>query len=725
MAKFSTKHKDREKTFFIRSFSEGLNEEISPLFLPLTALSRCNNMKYVHDKTVDGNDIVVLTKRQGTEKISNTALPAGADVLACTYYIAGAKYILATASKIYYLDASNDPVEIGSISGVPTFTEFHGKLIIHDSGVTKAWNGTTFETLTNLYTDEIIGTGNNSTVDFTGTLAHPAVKSESLTITYTDTTEKTITSSASGTLSGDVAAHELMPNQVDRDFSGASAWANVDLNAYDETGDLTITASAANQYCTCPVLSAPTTAGMRYRMTFTVANLVSTWTIKSFDGTKTIGTVTADGAQSFDWTATTTGGYRIVAVADDSSGDFDDFTLTTNVVDFTTGVYSFRCSGAPDNTTSVLATYEMVAGAPKSKAGFVRASRLYTWGNSDYPSRIDYTAVNDEDAWDSSSGGGYIDIDPLDGYSLIGCVNFFQSIVAIKENSFKRIDNFPGDTVFRAEPLLESIGSLAYRTCLSDGGLISFLSKEGWLALEATDSYGDIGKTTELSKNFRSNCIRFSSSSCYSEYNQIDRQLWLTPYSSTTQLPYVYVLNLSTGGQLSTYTFAFTHTCYKYVNSEMLVGGADGNLYRLFSGSSARFKDNGVSYSDETYARGPMTNWGAGFNRKHNKRLFPQVYGKAGTSCTLNIYTNGDYINPILTESITTGSGLAFIYEDGQNVLIYEMDGVIGGEIIAERGKSLNRKFNYEEVMFEIIDIEGSIGFDFYGIDFTGAIIGD
>jgi hypothetical protein len=725
MARFSTKHHDREKTFFIRSFNDGLNEEVSPLFLPLTALSRCHNMKYSYDKAIDGNDIVVLTKRQGTEKISNSALPSGADVLACTYYIAGAKYILATASKIYYLDASLDPIEIGSISGVPTFTEFHGKLIIHDSGNTKAWNGTTFETLTNLYTDEIIETGDGAEVDFSGTVAHPAIKSASLTITYTDTTEKTITSNASGTLSGDVAAHELMPNLVDRDFSGASAWSNVDINAYNETGDLTITASAAGQYCTCPVLSAPTTSGKRYRMTFTVANLVGTWTIKSFDGAKTIGTVTVAGAQSFDWTASTTGGYRIVAVANNSSGDFDDFTLTTNVVDFTTGVYSFRCSGAPDNTTSVYATYEMVSGAPKSKAGFVRANRLYTWGNADYPSRVDYTAVNDEDAWDSSSNGGYIDLDPLDGYSLVGCANFFESIVAVKGNSLKRIDNFPDDTIFRAEPLLENTGSIAYRTCLSSGGMVSFLSKEGWLALVATDVYGDISKTSDLSKNFRSNCIKFSTSDCYSEYNQIDHQLWLTIYNNTVQLPYIYVINLTTGGQLSTYAFEFDHSCYKYVNSEMLIGGADGNLYRLFSGSSSRYKDNDVSYSADTYIRGPMTNWGAGFNRKHNKKLFPQIYGKAGSSCVINIYTDGDYTNPVLTETFTTGSGVAFIYEDGQDVLIYEMDGLIGGEMLAAIGKPLKRKFNYSEVMFEIANIEGSIGFDFFGIDFSGAIIGD
>lgn len=122
---------------------------------------------------------------------------------------------------------------------------------------------------------------------------------------------------------------ELMPNQVDRDFSGASAWANVDFNSYDETDDLTVTASAADQYATLEVASAPTTIGKRYRMTFDVANIVSTFTIKSYDGTQTIGTVSANGTgQALEWTATTTGGYRIVAVADDSSADFDNFTLT-------------------------------------------------------------------------------------------------------------------------------------------------------------------------------------------------------------------------------------------------------------------------------------------------------------------------------------------------------------------------------------------------------------
>ena len=130
------------------------------------------------------------------------------------------------------------------------------------------------------------------------------------------------------------AEAELMPNAVDRVFSGASAWANVDLNAYDETGDLSLTASAIGQYCTCPVASAPTTSGKRYRLTFDVSSLVGTWTVKSFDGTKTYGTVTASGAQEIEWTATTMGGIRLVSNETDSSGNFDNFSLAQIPVTF-------------------------------------------------------------------------------------------------------------------------------------------------------------------------------------------------------------------------------------------------------------------------------------------------------------------------------------------------------------------------------------------------------
>lgn len=172
---------------------------------------------------------------------------------------------------------------------------------------------------------------------------------------------------------------EQMPNLVDRDFSAASAWANVDLNAYDETGDLTITATATGQYCTLPVASAPTTVGKRYQLTFSVANLVSSWTIKSFDGTQTIGTVSTAGAKTFDFTASTTGGLRIVAAADDSSGDFDNFSLK----DITRYAYEWEgdTTQPKGNFTWKSKKFLLPANAafPAARVKFTSAGRVAYW----------------------------------------------------------------------------------------------------------------------------------------------------------------------------------------------------------------------------------------------------------------------------------------------------------------------------------------------------------
>ncbi len=126
---------------------------------------------------------------------------------------------------------------------------------------------------------------------------------------------------------------ELMPNSIDRTFAGGgTAWANVDLNAFNETTDLTIAASVAAQYCTCPVASMPMTAGRKYKLQFDGANLISTFTIRDFTGVQKFGTVRANGKkQSIKFTVDTgiTGGLRLVADTDDASADFDNWSLSS------------------------------------------------------------------------------------------------------------------------------------------------------------------------------------------------------------------------------------------------------------------------------------------------------------------------------------------------------------------------------------------------------------
>jgi len=120
---------------------------------------------------------------------------------------------------------------------------------------------------------------------------------------------------------------ELMPNQVDRDFSGPSAWADVDLASYSEVYELEIEASGVGQYCTCPVASVPTDVNTKYELSFEFEPDIGSWDIKSFDGTQLYGTVSSAGTQTLVFTATTTGGIPIVAVDADSAGVFDDFSL--------------------------------------------------------------------------------------------------------------------------------------------------------------------------------------------------------------------------------------------------------------------------------------------------------------------------------------------------------------------------------------------------------------
>lgn len=597
MAKVSSRHPQRDKTFSFNSFDYGLDKESSPVNLPITALTKAKNVKYKLTKDANGQSIVIIQKRQGTQVISASAISA--PIVACTYYYAQAQYIIASATTLYYLDASYAPQTIGTISGTPTFTEFHGKLIIHDGGVTKAWNGTTFETLNCLYDDVAIETGNNSDTVFTGTLNAP-VAASTITITYTDSTSKTITDDGAGAFTGD---------------------------------------------------------------------------------------------------------------------------CTTGTIDYTTGAYSFTCTGAPDNSTSVYATYEKSGGAPKSKAGFVRASRLYLWGDSDNVSRLWYSGANDEDAWDSTSSGGYLDVDPQDGTSLTGCLNFFDSIVCVKDNSLHRIDNFPGDTTFRVVPLMRNSGSLAYRTILSAGDIHVYLSKEGYNVISATDKYGDVQRGPDVSARFREDAVNYGNQYCYAAYNQQDKQIWLTLYyNASLNVPEIYVINLASGGQLSLYEFKFKHSSYSYVNNEMLIGGSDGKLYRLLQDYD-NYTDNGTSYTTDTYIRGVMTDFGATFARVHNKWIYPHLYGKGNATATLNIYTDQDYSTVVKTESLSTTGGDTLINSD-QTTKIYDDTAKIGAEYVSTSTKPLHRKFDFKEVCFELTSMAGDLGCEWWGMDFSGAVIG-
>jgi hypothetical protein len=688
MPKFSSKHKGREQVFKFDSFQGGYTEEIAPAFLSTNQLSECQNMKYVLSENDAGEKKVTIKNRQGTTIISNTAIAT--DVLACTYFIGSSKYILATATKLYYLDSSDDPVEIGTnlLDGVPTFTEFNSKLIIHDSGITKFWDGTTSPVLDTNYgkidktfIDEILATGDNTETEYTGTLTNVPMTVASLVVTFTDTTTKTITEDATGRLEGDVVGE-------------TSGW----FETVDGTADNTVVQITLNGH------------GFSNGDEVNVAGVVGTTEANSTAANPTW-TVANKQANSIDLVGS------VYANAYTSGG-----TVSLSAVsNHTTGAYMFKCSGAPDNQTTVLATYDEKDGAPKSKAGLVRGSRLYTWGDGDNTSRLTYTEVGDEKATDTSSGGGYLDIDPNDGYTLLGALNFETSLLLLKQNSLHRSDSYPDDADFRVEKLTDDLGAVAHRTPLFEGDIVSFVGKEGWVAMSPSQRYGDIQKGVPISRNFRTRMARYSNATAYAAYNPIDKQLWLSlsTNGSTTYLSDIYVSNLETGGQISKYNFKFSHTCFEYVNGWMLIGGADGNLYKL-DDTNTVFSDNAVSYSDETFVRSGFVDWGTSEYTKHNKRIFLDVAGSGGTSFTFDVYKDNTF-DSILKLSVSSGSSWTPIY-DYQTIAINGETGAIGQNI---QDIEYRKKFNYKTLMVRFSDMAGTYGTEILGASFKSALIGD
>ena len=128
------------------------------------------------------------------------------------------------------------------------------------------------------------------------------------------------------------APTELITAQVDREFTGGTGgWQNANINAYDETTDLTLTVNAAGQYCTLPLANLVMTAGKKYRVKYDLDNVVGSWYLQDFTGAQTFCTMDTDddgtnqNAATFRLDSGLTGGLRITAVDSNSSGDFDNF----------------------------------------------------------------------------------------------------------------------------------------------------------------------------------------------------------------------------------------------------------------------------------------------------------------------------------------------------------------------------------------------------------------
>jgi len=123
---------------------------------------------------------------------------------------------------------------------------------------------------------------------------------------------------------------ELITNIVDRDFSGASNWTNSTFATYDETTDLSVTANAVGQNAYLLVANYSTlTVGKKYRLSFDATLISGAFRFIIQNANQVLGTV-VNGKNNieFVWNGGSNDYLQLLADANPSQADFDNFTLT-------------------------------------------------------------------------------------------------------------------------------------------------------------------------------------------------------------------------------------------------------------------------------------------------------------------------------------------------------------------------------------------------------------
>jgi len=117
----------------------------------------------------------------------------------------------------------------------------------------------------------------------------------------------------------------------DSTFAGANNWENVNLSAFDSTGDLTISSNTVNQLCILPDAHIGLEAGRRYRIDFT-GSALSGDGFKAYVGgsNQFIGQI-ASGLNSFDFTLLV--GFNGIIIVADGTGSVTVDNITLNATD--------------------------------------------------------------------------------------------------------------------------------------------------------------------------------------------------------------------------------------------------------------------------------------------------------------------------------------------------------------------------------------------------------
>jgi len=121
---------------------------------------------------------------------------------------------------------------------------------------------------------------------------------------------------------------EQIPTTENREFTvGGGDWSSSGMSFYDDTDDLSITANSAGDYALLSSGYINWSAGTGYLLYVEVQNINGSWNICDGSPSNILATIDSDGNNYLNVITVTGSNLYLVAVDNDSSGDFDNFSI--------------------------------------------------------------------------------------------------------------------------------------------------------------------------------------------------------------------------------------------------------------------------------------------------------------------------------------------------------------------------------------------------------------
>ncbi len=281
-----------------------------------------------------------------------------------------------------------------------------------------------------------------------------------------------------------------------------------------------------------------------------------------------------------------------------------------------------------------------LAGSPPDKCAVIEvySGRVYLAKDTDEPTALHASAVDNGEDWTSVGDAFTVFVDKDNGHPVVGVIKFFDDLIILKRKGVYRLinpDNEP--TNMRLVQIFDDVGCISPYSIKQVGNELAWIDDDGVYTLRTTQNFGDVAYAA-LSKEIQDfiddTQLSILTEAYATDIRKLNQVRWAVPKLSATENNRVLVRDYYHKAWLAHEGINYA-SFGKWEISGILydmAGGYDGKVYKLDKLDS----DEGAAFTKRVKTK--RFNFGSSRMRK----WFHRVYQEFQTNGTYSIGFTAD-----------------------------------------------------------------------------------